>query len=45
MFDGWIYLKETENDFDTIEEAIIERDKKNSELPESNKKCSYSTLV
>ena len=41
MFDGWIsnYMKETENDFDTLEEATIERDKKNSELPESNKKC------
>ena len=42
MFDGWIssYMKETENDFNTIEEAMTVRDKKNSELPELNKKCS-----
>lgn len=40
MFDGWIYRynENSENDFDSIEEANAVRDKKNSELPESNKK-------
>lgn len=40
MFDGWIYnyVKYTENDYDTLEEAINFRDKKNNELPDSNKK-------
>jgi len=42
MFDGWIYkhMEETENDFNTLEEAMAVRDKNNGELPESNKKCS-----
>lgn len=42
MFDGWIsnYMKDAENDFDTIEEAMTVRDKRNRKLPESNKKCS-----
>ena len=41
MFDGWIYrdIEKSENDFHTLEEAMAVRDKKNSELPESNKKC------
>jgi hypothetical protein len=41
MFDGWIsnQIEEDENDFNTIEEAMLVRDKKNDELPESNKKC------
>ncbi len=41
MFDGWIYrdIEKSENDFDSVEEAMTVRDKKNRELPESNKKC------
>lgn len=41
MFDGWIYndMEETENDFKILEDAIAIRDKKNGELPESNKRC------
>lgn len=41
MFDGWIsnYLKEANSDFETFDEAKIICDNKNSELPESNKKC------
>ncbi len=41
MFDGWIYrdIQESENDFESLDEAIAIRDKKNSELPRSNKKC------
>jgi hypothetical protein len=33
------YIEISENDFDILEDAMTIRDKKNSELPESNKKC------
>ncbi len=41
MYDGWIYrdIIESEHDFDSLDEAIAVRDKKNSELGRSNKKC------
>ena len=41
MFDGWIYrdISASANDLESLEEAIAIRDKKNSELPNSNKKC------
>lgn len=47
MFDGWIsnYLKYNGNEFDTLEEAISMRDKKNDELPESNKNCGEHWVV
>lgn len=41
MFDGWICKnsKEAEYDFESLEEAIAVRDKKNSELKKTNKRC------
>lgn len=41
MFDGWIYreYKESENDFESLDEAKAVRDNKNKALSISNKKC------